>query len=97
MQTQLTGEGLEAAALRRSVLMHESDEDGLLRAAVGVLRSRSNWAWSATMYDGIAPAADLPETTSEPSYEEQPEVELPPIERREETAPVMRIDQHPQP
>lgn len=97
MQMQLTGEGLEATTPRRLIVMHESDEDGLLRAAVGVLRSRSNWAWSATMYDRIAPAGDLPETTSEPSYEEQPEAELPPIERREETAPAKRIDQHPQP
>ncbi len=97
MQTQLSGEGLEAAALRRLVLMHESDEDGLLRAAVGVLRSRSDWAWSATMYDRIAPAADLPDTTSEPSYEEQPEAELPPIERREESALAKRIDHHSKP
>jgi hypothetical protein len=97
MQMQLSGEGLEATAPRRLVLMHESDEDGLLRAAVGVLRSRSDWAWSATMYDRITPASDLPDTTSEPSYEEQPEAELPVIERREETAPAKRIDHHSQP
>ena len=97
MQTQLSGEGLKAPAPRRLVLLHEADEDGLLRAAIGVLRSRGSWAWSATMYDRIVPAVDLPATTGEPSYEEQPEAELPAIERREETAPARGIDHHPKP
>lgn len=84
MQTQLTGEGLDAPTLKRLVLMHQADEEGLVGAAVGVLRSGRNWVWSATMYNRIVPEEILPDTAAEPSYEEQPEAELPEIERRRE-------------
>lgn len=94
MQMQLTGEGLDPPALRRLVLMHQADDEGLLGAAVGVLRTGRNWAWSAKMYDRIAPADDLPDTSAAPSYEEQPEAELPDIEKREEDAPAEGIGQN---
>ena len=74
--------GIETPQPRRLVVMHEADEDGLVRAAVGVLISGQDWAWSATLYDQIARDQSLPTTSREPSYEEQPEAQLPPIERR---------------
>jgi hypothetical protein len=94
MQTQLQGDGLEPPALRRLVLMHQADEDGLLGAALGVLRAGRDWVWRATMYDRIAPVENLPETSAEPSYEEQPEAELPEIEKRGEDAPEEGADQN---
>jgi len=92
MQIQMSG--IETPQPRRLVLMHERDEEGLVRAAVGVLISGQDWAWSATMYDRLARGEALPATTAEPSYEAQPEAELPPIERRPEIAPEKGIDQH---
>jgi hypothetical protein len=92
MQMQISG--IETPQPRRLVLMHERDEEGLVRAAIGVLISGQDWAWSATLYDRIARGENLPATTTEPSYEEQPEAELPPIERRPEAAPEEGIDQH---
>lgn len=91
MQMQMAG--LETPRPRRLVVMHEADEDGLVRAAVGVLITGNNWAWNATLYDLIARDEDLPATTTEPSYEEQPEAELPPIERRPAETPEKGIDQ----
>ena len=92
MQIQISG--IETPQPRRLMLMHERDEEGLVRVAFGVLMSGQDWAWSATMYDRIARGEDLPATTAEPSYENQPEAELPPIERRPEIAPEKGIDQH---
>jgi hypothetical protein len=94
MQTQLLGEGLEPPEARRLVLMHDANEDGLLQAAVGVLRAGQEWAWSATTYDRTEPAKELPDTSREPSYEEQPEAKLPPIERRHAPSSRRNIDQH---
>lgn len=84
MQLQLNGMGVPKA--RRLVLMHEADEDGLLRAAVGVLRAGHEWVWRATMYDRIAPAGDLAGTGPERGYEDQVEPALPPIQRRDDAA-----------
>jgi hypothetical protein len=68
------------------VLMHEADEDGLLRAAIGALRKGHEWVWRATMYDRIAPAGKLVSTGAERGYEDQEEAVLPAIQRRENTA-----------
>jgi len=84
MQMQLDGMG--APKIHRLVLMHEADEDGLLRAALGVLRNGHEWVWRATMYDRIAPAGQLVSTGAERSYEDQDEPLLPPIQRRQDTA-----------
>lgn len=92
MQMQISG--IETPRPRRLVLMHERDEEGLIRAAIGTLISGRDWAWSATLYDRIARGENLPASTAEPSYEEQPEAELPPIERRPEAAPEEGINQH---
>lgn len=91
-EMQLQMSGIETSQARRLVVMHERDEEGLVRAAVGVLISGQEWAWSATLYDRIARGEELPATTAEPSYEDQPEAELPPIEKREESASVRQID-----
>ena len=84
MQMQLEGMGVPKA--RRLVLMHEADEDGLLRAAVGVLRAGHEWVWRATMYDRLVPAGELATTGAERGYEEQEEPALPPIQRRDDIA-----------
>lgn len=84
MQLQLEGMGVPKA--RRLVLLHEADEDGLLRAAIGVLRSGHEWVWRATMYDRIAPVGDVAGAGVERGYEEQEEPALPPIQRRDGAA-----------
>lgn len=90
MQMQLDGMGVPKA--RRLVLLHEADEDGLLRAAVGVLRNGHEWVWRATMYDRIAPARELVSTGAERGYEEQEEPALPPIQRRDDIAASQIVD-----
>lgn len=88
MQMQLS---IEAPHARRLVLMHESDEDGMTRAAVGVLRAGQEWAWSATTFNRFeTPTAGVGASSSEPSYEEQEEVALPPIARRVDEATPIR-------
>jgi len=91
MQMQLEGMGVPKA--RRLVLMHEADEDGLLRTAIGVLRAGHEWVWRATMYDRIAPAGELASTGSERGYEEQEEPALPPIQRRDDAVANQLADQ----
>jgi hypothetical protein len=91
MQMQLEGLGVPKA--RRLVLMHESDEDGLLRAAVGVLRAGHQWVWQATMHDRLAPAGQIASTGTERGYEEQEEPALPPIQRRDDAAVEQSTDQ----
>jgi len=71
-------------ALRRLVLMHESDEDGAVRVALGVMASPRAWAWRVTMFDRFAteePAAEGPAPTA---YDDMAEPELPPMEPREQ-------------
>lgn len=80
---QMVIPGLEVAQWR-IVIMHESDEDGLVRAALGVLRDAKNWAWNVLAYDRFADDALAADGNETPSYEEQPEAELPPIERRDD-------------
>lgn len=67
----------------RLVLVHEADDDGTLRIAVGVLESPRIWAWQATLFDRFT--AQIPEAaTDQPGYDKQQEAELPPIHRRDE-------------
>lgn len=91
MQLQLEGMGVPKA--RRLVLLHEADEDGLLRAAVGVLRAGHQWVWQATMYDRVAPAGQVLSTGTERGYEEQDEPPLPPILRRANATAEQSMDQ----
>jgi hypothetical protein len=88
MQMQLEGLGVPKA--QRLVIMHEADEDGLLRAAIGVLRNGHEWVWRAMMYDRISPAGELAGAGVERGYEDQDEPELPPIERRDDDAAAQR-------
>lgn len=70
--------------LRRLVLMHESDDDGAVRVALGVMDGARSWAWRATMYDRYA-SEDA--TATEPpsaAYDQLPEPELPPMRRRDQ-------------
>jgi hypothetical protein len=90
MQMQLEGMGIPKA--HRLVLMHEADADGLLRAAIGVLRNGHEWVWRATMYDRIAPSQTVASTGSEPGYEDREEAMLPTIRRREDIAAVRQAD-----
>jgi hypothetical protein len=92
-EMQLQIEGLESPAPRRLVLMHQVDEEGLLRADIGVLRSGQDWDWHATMYDRIAPAGELSTTEAEPGYEYREEPVLPPIQRRADVDDGQRLDQ----
>jgi hypothetical protein len=69
--------------IRRLVLMHEASPDGLVRAAIGKLESATKWSWRVTLFDRFA-VSDSPEAAGQgASYMEQPEVELPPLVRRE--------------
>jgi hypothetical protein len=90
MQMQLKGLGVPKA--QRLVIMHEADEEGLLRAAIGVLRNGHEWVWRAMMYDRIARAEELVSAGAEPGYEEQEEPELPPIHRRDEAVASQRLE-----
>jgi hypothetical protein len=81
MQMQLV-EGFDVAKVRRLVLLHETDEEGLTRAALGVLRAGSEWVWNATMYNRFESTAEVVDAPAERGYEQQEEAALPPIERR---------------
>jgi hypothetical protein len=86
MQLQLEGIGPPEAP-RRLVVLYEADRDGLARASVGMLDSSTDWAWNVTAYERSALAVGT--TTRVPAerglaYDEQPEVELPPITPLEE-------------
>jgi hypothetical protein len=80
---QMVIPGLEAER-QRVVIMHESDEDGLVRAGLGVLRDSTNWAWQVLAFDRYADDSVSADEVETPSYEEQPEAQLPPIEKRED-------------
>jgi len=73
----------EAARPPRLVLLYEADRDGLAKAAVGRLSSMHSWAeeWRFTLYEREEIGLDAAESTrAMPSYEEQPEPKLAPIE-----------------
>jgi hypothetical protein len=82
MQTQICG--LEAPEEpTRLVVLYEADEDGLGAAVVGMLGNPREWAWRFSAYDrdgfgGVE--TDEPAVPSAPSYDSEPEPELPPIE-----------------
>jgi hypothetical protein len=86
---QMVLPGMENLGLRRLVLMHESDEDGLVRAAIGVLQSATHWAWNVPLFDRYE--VDIPVGVSDQAapYDERPEAELPPIEKRDS----LRLDE----
>lgn len=94
MQMQLS---IDAPQARRLVLMHESDEDGMTRAALGVLRAGQEWAWSATTFNRFdTPANGVVASPPERSYEEQEEAALPPIARRaDEATPIRAVTDNP--
>ena len=79
-EMQMSLPGMEQVS--RLIIMHESNPDGLVRAAVGVLAGAKRWAWSIVLYDRFAADAEHAQPAASPSYEQQPEAELPPIERR---------------
>jgi hypothetical protein len=83
MQLQL--ESSDERKLRRLVLMHEADEEGLIRVALGVLRNGRDWVWRATMYDRYPVASSLADGVSPRGYEDQDEAELPLITPREDS------------
>jgi hypothetical protein len=82
MQTQISG--LEAPEEpTRLVVLYEADGDGLGAAVVGMLGNPREWAWRFSAYDrdGFGRVAvDEPALQSSPSYDSEPEPELPPIE-----------------
>jgi hypothetical protein len=83
MQLQLDGVGV-ADAPHNLVVLYEADRDGLAAAAVGMLRTETEWAWrfAAFTREGLGVAGELgsPAWSTEPSYDEEPEAELPPLE-----------------
>jgi hypothetical protein len=70
--------------VRRLVLMHESDEDGAVRVALGVMQSPTSWSWRVTMFDRYALEEQPERAVPEPAYDELPEATLPAIERRDD-------------
>lgn len=82
MQMQLDTD--ETVASLRLVLFHKSDEDGLVEASLGVMRTKKRWSWRVTMFDRFASRTDVEVTPDAPAYDEQKEAELPPITRRDE-------------
>lgn len=83
MQLQL--EGLAAPEKpHRLLVLYEADGDGLAAAAVGMLRTSTEWAWRFSAYTlrglGATGESQLPIEPIEPSYEDEPEAELPPLE-----------------
>lgn len=83
MQLQLDGVGV-ADPPNNLVVLYEADRDGLAAAAVGMLRTETEWAWrfAAFSREGHAVAGELgsPAWSTEPTYEEEPEAEIPPLE-----------------
>jgi len=82
MQTQIAG--LETPeAPTRLVVLYEADKDGLGAGVVGMLGNPREWAWRFSAYDrdGFGWShAEEPAAPSGPSYESEPEPELPPME-----------------
>jgi hypothetical protein len=81
MQTQIAG--LERPAEpTRLVVLYEADGDGLAASVVGMLANAREWAWRFSCYErdaDVAAALESQEETTAPSYEAEPEPELPPI------------------
>jgi hypothetical protein len=81
MQMQIAGVGTPAQP-SRLVVIYEADQDGLAAAAVGTLRTATDWAWRFSAYSrrglGIIDL-DAPADPVIPSYETEPEPELPPF------------------
>lgn len=66
------------------VVIYEADQDGLAKAAVGVMRTEIDWAWRYSAYARGASHAAADDTQSgkpaQRTYEDEPEAELPPLE-----------------
>lgn len=65
------------------VLIHERGDDGVTRAALGVLSSASAWAWHVTVYDRFATVEAADAAARSESYDQLPEPKLPPMKKRE--------------
>lgn len=79
---QLTFEVDDVPELKRLVLMHERSGDGVIRVALGVLRSATSWEWQVTLYDRFAMNGHDRVDERGPAYDERQEADLPPMERR---------------
>jgi hypothetical protein len=74
--------GPESGQPRSLILIHHCDDDGLVQAALGTMSSPTTWAWYGILYDRLD-AHDLGVSDVDvPTYDAQPETEIPPIERR---------------
>ncbi len=84
MQTQIAG--LEPPAEPgRLVVLYEADGDGLVASVVGMLANAREWAWRFSCYvrdADIASGLDSQQKPDSPTYEAEPEPELPAIEIR---------------
>lgn len=82
MQMQLDGVGAPDQPARL-VVLYEADRDGLAAAAVGTLKTPTDWAWRFNAYtrSGLG-VFDMDVLTSgaRAAYESEPEPELPPLE-----------------
>lgn len=72
------------AELRRLVLMHESDKDGAVRVALGVMDTARSWSWRATMFDRYAIDQRSETEGIQAAYDKMAEPELPPMARRDQ-------------
>jgi hypothetical protein len=87
MQTQIAG--LEAPdEPKRLVVLYEADGEGLSAAVVGMLANPREWAWRFSVYDreGFGRVETDEPVSPLPSYDSEPEPELPAFEVFEEDA-----------
>jgi hypothetical protein len=81
MQMQLEGLGAPDQPARL-VVIYAADQDGLAAAAAGTLRTATDWAWRFSAYTrqglGILDVESRADLLG-PSYETEPEPELPPF------------------
>ena len=98
-EMQLQIHGLEAPeAPKRIVIVYEADDDGLARAAAGVLETTTSWHWQVSTYERPGLTLHAPDSAViPPPYDEQPDNDLPKIEPRPEGEEVVAYDEQPEP
>jgi hypothetical protein len=87
MQTQIAG--LEAPEEpKRLVVLYEADGEGLAAAVVGMLANPREWAWRFSVFDreGFGRVETDEPVSPPPSYDSEPEPEIPAFEVFEEDA-----------